>query len=514
MLLPDLLAAAAEKFPQKTAVAFPGEQISFGELDRRSNQVASRLRRLGVVRGQRVALLYESSPAALVHFWGALKSGAEPVDVPHHAGAATIREVIAESRPSALAIDPRQLARLSEDRGAVHLPRHVLSSKDAGAIAKANNLNLHALEEIIAEERAEWSRPQAEPSDVAMTVYTSGTTGRPKGVMLTHDNLISNITAANSLLGLTHEDSILVVVPLYFIHGRLQILTHALIGGTVYISAGFQFPTQVVDELARYEVTGFSGVPYHFSTLLERTRLAKATLSKLRYVLITAGALPSAQIRALAQALPNVEIHTAYGMTEASPRITYLGPKEIARHPESAGRPLPGVSVEILGEDGAPVPSGAIGEVVASGPNIMKGYVSGDHVSSGRIDAKGRLHTGDLGRLDADGFLYLVGRKSDMIKTAGERVFPREIEEVLNKHPEVRESAVLGLKDDLLGERIVALVVAKSQSIDLEQLRTHCLRWLPFVRTPREVRVVSELPKTASTKINRAALSSLWAEAK
>jgi acyl-CoA synthetase (AMP-forming)/AMP-acid ligase II len=508
MLLPDLIDNAAQKFPQKTAVAFPGEQISFGEIDRRANQVAARLRRLGITRGHRVALLFESSPSALVYFWGIMKSGAETVDIPHHAGPEMIREVLEECRPSAAAIDPRQLARLGEEGGRA-LPRVLLSTRDAKHQETSERREVHALEDIVAEERAEWTRPDSSPHDVALTVYTSGTTGRPKGVMLSHDNLISNITAANSVLGLTSADSILVVVPLYFIHGRMQILTHALIGGTVYISAGFQFPRQVLEELVRYEVTGFSGVPYHFSTLLERANLRATKLPSLRYALVTGGALSPTSLRALAAAIPNVELHSAYGTTEASPRITYLGPKEILRHPDSAGRSLPGITVEIVGDDGTSLPQGAVGEVVACGPNVMKGYVSGDHVSSGRIDDKGRLHTGDLGRLDHDGFLYLVGRKSDMIKSAGERIFPREIEDVINKHPDVRECAVLGVKDEVLGERLVALVVPKSEPFDPASLRTHCLRWLPFVRTPREIHFVAELPKTASTKINRAALPDL-----
>jgi acyl-CoA synthetase (AMP-forming)/AMP-acid ligase II len=156
-----------------------------------------------------------------------------------------------------------------------------------------------------------------------------------------------------------------------------------------------------------------------------------------------------------------------------------------------------------------------MGEVVASGPNIMKGYVSGDEVSSGRIDDQRRLRTGDLGRFDEDGYLWLHGRSSDMIKTAGERVFPKEIEDVINAHPSVMESAVIGVKDELLGERIVAFAVLKDAalSLTLAELRTHCLKAMPFVRVPKELRVVDRLPKTASGKINRGQLPSLLSPA-
>jgi acyl-CoA synthetase (AMP-forming)/AMP-acid ligase II len=191
-------------------------------------------------------------------------------------------------------------------------------------------------------------------------------------------------------------------------------------------------------------------------------------------------------------------------MTEASPRVSYLGPDEVLTRPGCAGRALPGVTIEILASDGLPVPRGGIGEVAVRGPNVMKGYVSGDE---GRVDAEGRLRTGDLGRLDTDGYLYLVGRQSDLIKSAGERIFPREIEEVLDRHPDVLESAVLGVPDPVLSEKLVALVQARpGRDLDAASVKAHALRWLPFVRTPREVHVVAALPKTASAKVDRAKL--------
>ena len=511
MLLFDLLSASAHRSPDKPAAVFPGGvSITFGELDRRARQLASRLLALGVGPGRRVALLAEASPAALVYFWGALYAGAEPVDVPGHAGAALIAEVLDEHRPAAVAFDAAQLRKLTEPGVAARLPAVLIATREPAELAKALGLEVTVLEEVLAAEAPAETRPLVGPDDVALSIYTSGTTGRPKGVMLSHDNLLSNVKAANELMRLGPDDSLLLVVPLYFIHGRMQLLTHASIGGTIYFSAGFQFPQQVLTELADYRVTGFSGVPYHFNTLLDRTRIRATALPALRYVLATGGALGYSGLKRLAGALPEVQIHTAYGSTEASPRIAYLGPAEVLKRRDCAGRPLPGVKVEILASDGLPVPQGAMGEVAASGPNVMKGYISGDHLSSGRIDERGRLRTGDLGYLDADGYLYLAGRSSDMIKTAGERVFPQEIEEVINKHPAVRECAVLGARDPVLGERLVALVVTQAAlAPDLTALRTHCLRWLPFVRTPREVHVVAELPKTASAKVNRGALPAL-----
>jgi acyl-CoA synthetase (AMP-forming)/AMP-acid ligase II len=510
VLLSDLLRDAAKKHPDKPAAIFPDDRISFAELDRKSSQVAARLSRQGIGPGDRVALIFENAPAALVYFWGVLKSGAQNVDIPSQAGEETILGVLEEAKPKALAIQARPLQKLLQKVEPARLPKMLFSTKDATSIAAEHKLELMTLEEILESERPEEQRPSVSEHDVAMIVYTSGTTGRPKGVMLSHDNLYSNISSANALVGLSEKDSILVVVPFYFIHGRMQILTHAMIAGTIVVSAGFQFPTVVLEEIQKHEVSGFSGVPYHFMTLMEKTKLKTASLPKLKYVLITGGAMSTSALQELHAAMPGVDVHTAYGQTEASPRITYLGPQEMFEKLGCAGRPLPGVKVEIVDDNGIALVQGQIGEVVASGPNIMKGYVSGDEVSSGRIDRLGRLKTGDLGRIDESGYLWLRGRSSEMIKTAGERVFPKEIEDQINAHPSVAESAVVGVKDETLGERIVALVVVKSgQSLTLAELRTHCLRSMPFVRVPREMKVVDKLPKTASGKLNRGQLASL-----
>jgi long-chain acyl-CoA synthetase len=527
VLLPDLLERSADRFPDKPAAIFPSSgasgtdsdgRITFRALDEQSSKVARALARRGISSGDRVALISENSLSALVWFWGILKAGAQSVDIPSLAGQGTIEGVLDEAKPKALAIQARQLQKLVGDGKLGHLPKMLFSTRDAAPIAAEHRLEIELFEELLERDGSTARfRPSAPPSpnDVALIVYTSGTTGRPKGVMLSHDNMISNITAANQLVGLTDSDSILVVVPFYFIHGRMQISTHALIGGTIVVSAGFQFPTVVLEEIQKYEVSGFSGVPYHFMTLMERTKLRSTPLPKLEYVLVTGGALSKTALDDLRASIPNAGIHTAYGQTEASPRITYLGPKDMFGPKKgSAGVPLPGIKVEIIDDKGDALSQGELGEVVASGPNIMKGYVSGDEVSSGRIDDKGRLRTGDLGRFDAEGYLWLHGRSSDMIKTAGERVFPKEIEDVVNAHASVSESAVVGVRDDLLGEKIVALVVLRdgASPLTLAELRNHCLKAMPFVRVPKALKIVEKLPKTASGKINRGQLAPLAAE--
>jgi len=497
----NLLSETAERCAEKTALIFPDKSISFGALYLQSRQVAARLQKLGIGPGERVAILHENALAAVIFFWGILASGAQVVDVPCLAGVQTIHEILAECNPAAIVLSAHQCERLLR-ANAKSWPEVVLM--DAPTPATPTIRNCHCLAEILASETSDAALPTVHDSAVALIIYTSGTTGRPKGVMLSHRNLLTNITAANSRVGLTSDDSILVVVPLHFIHGRMQLLTHTMIGGTMAFSEGFHFPQQVVHELEKYQVTGFSGTPYHFYALLERTNLINSHIPYLRYVLVTGGAMHPDGLISLARVLPGVEIHVAYGQTEASPRITYLGPLEVLSNPETSGRPLPGILVQVLAEDGSELPPGTLGEIVVSGPNIMCGYVSGDEISSQRIDSFGRLHTGDIGRFDHHGYLYLSGRKSDLIKSAGERVFPGEVESVLAMHPAVRESAVLGIPDRILGEKIVACVALKPGSAtDADALRTHCLKFLPLVRAPREILFTQGLPKTESGKIDR-----------
>jgi long-chain acyl-CoA synthetase len=512
MLLPELLRNSAERFPDKLAVLSRSGQISFGDLELQSSQVAARIHRLGIGPGDRVASLYENSLTAIVFYWGILKSGAQAVDIPTLAGTETVATILRECRPQALVASENEWKRVTGDIPDA-LPPVVFSNSDLGCGGEDNYRSFQSLQEVCATENVDHPQVSVHESDVAMIVYTSGTTGRPKGVMLSHKNLISNLQASNSVMGLGSSDSILVVVPLHFIHGRMQLLLHAMIGGTVALSAGFQFPHQVLSEIVQYRVTEFSGVPYHFVTLTKRTALRRTALPDLRHVVITGGALSPEALREVIDALPGVAVHLAYGQTEASPRITYLSPSEVLFRANSIGRPLPGVQVEIVGEGGSSVPPGTPGEIVASGPNIMRGYASGDEVSSGTIDEQGRLHTGDIGTIDSEGYIYLSGRKSEMIKSAGERIFPREVEAIIEAHPGVRESGVLGVPDASLGEKLVACVVPlPDSSLSREELRMHCLKSLSFVRTPREIRFVDQLPKTMSGKIDRVRLASQWAE--
>lgn len=515
MFIFDLLRNSAQAHPDKPAAIFPDGQLGFAELDRRSDRVAAGLHARGVGPGDRVCLLCDNGQAAVVWFWGVLKSGAQSVDMPTLAGRDVLQAVLDEAKPKAIVLDPKQLAKHGGE-GGLRLPELVFTTAEAEDAAAARGMRVATLEALEADGSARVPDPAVSADDVAMIVYTSGTTGRPNGVMLSHENFVSNLQASNELMGLTADHSILMVVPLYYIHGRMQQLMHAMTGGTVVFSAGFTFPAKVHAELLQSGVRGFSGVPYHFKQLLDRSKLAKQPPPKLEYVLITGGALSPSGLQQLREALPHVGIHLAYGQTEAAPRITWIGPDELFVKVGSVGRALGNVKLEILGPNEQPVGPNVVGEVAAGGPNIMKGYVSGDERQLGKIDAQGRLRTGDLGRIDEDGHLFLVGRSSEMIKSAGERIFPQEIEDVLHRFEGVQEVAVIGVPDEMLGERVQAYVIAKDGvTLEPSDLKSHCLAAMPFVRVPKQFVIVDELPQTASGKVSRSKLKAqVLAEAK
>lgn len=494
-----LLERSATLHKARPALVLPTGPLTYEALFQATARAAAGFRAAGLEPGQRVAFLSSPNVEALAGFFGASWAGLEPVDLPTHAGVRALLGMIAEARPAALVADPAALGSFAEAGELAGLPPLIFGPEANHGVLGAAGSKVSPL----------FGAAGVDPVDhpIALVLYTSGTTGRPKGVMLSHANLLSNLEAARSVYPLLDAERYLMLVPLHFVHGRTQLLGYLSAGATIYFSGGFRFPQEVLRELLEHRITSTSGVPFHFTTLLERTRLAATPLPELAHLMITGGALTPARLRRLQAALPKTIIHTAYGATEASPRITHHGGAALRTRPDSAGRPLPGVTVEILASDGLPVPQGGLGEVVVRGPSVMSGYVSADERELGIIDASGRLHTGDLGWLDPLGELHLAGRRSDLIKTAGERVFPQEIEEVLLTHTSVEGAAVLGAPDPVLGERLVALVVGRGRARpDLEGLRAHCLKQLPFVRVPREFHVVTDLPKTPSGKIRRGSL--------
>jgi acyl-CoA synthetase (AMP-forming)/AMP-acid ligase II len=490
VLVHRFLEDSAQRRPEAAAVVHGDETLTYGELQRKSDAVASFLIGSGVRSGDRVGLLAQNSSFYVDAYYGILKAGGIVVALNAAAEAEGIVECLADCTASALLAGPRFGRLLEAAVPRLPLLRLVVDADRDGPFDAADGP----------------VRVGLTPRDRAAIIYTSGSTGRPRGVVLRHENLVANTRSIVSYLELREDDRVLAVLPFHYVYGKSLLNTHVAVGGAVIIENRFLFPHVALDTLEREAATGFAGVPSSFAILLNRTNLAERALPALRYVTQAGGPMAPELTRRLIAALPGKRIFVMYGATEASARLTYVPPEDLPGKIGSVGRAIPGVKIEVLREDGQPAAIGEIGEVVAAGPNIMEGYWNDPVETAAVLDAKG-YHTGDLGRLDDDGFLWLAGRAREQIKSGAHRIHPKEIEDVLLAHPGVHEAAVVGVPDETLGEAIHAfLVMRASAAADAEAMLAHCRAHLPMYKVPKVVAFRAELPKGPTGKIQKRAL--------
>jgi acyl-CoA synthetase (AMP-forming)/AMP-acid ligase II len=338
--------------------------------------------------------------------------------------------------------------------------------------------------------------------DVALIMFTSGSTAKPKGVMLTHYNLMYNTNSIIEYLNLTEKDRIEVVLPFYYCYGTSLLNTHFRCGGSLVINNRFMFPQTVLNDIKNYECTGFAGVPSTYQILLRMTEIKKYEFPTLRYITQAGGKLEDVFITELTTILNGVEIFIMYGQTEATARLSYLPPSMIKNKLGSIGRGIPGTELMILNKQGLPVKPGEIGEVVAKGGNIMKGYFN-DRAETEKVLKNKCLYTGDIAKIDEEGYIYLVSREKNIIKSGGNRISPNEIENTIVQIPEVVECAVIGLEDNILGEAVKAFIVLKNQNsnVDSNYIISYCRDRLPNYKVPKYVEFLKELPKNSSGKV-------------
>lgn len=348
--------------------------------------------------------------------------------------------------------------------------------------------------------------PAAAPAPEAALMFTSGTTGRPRAVRVTHANIMANTSSIIDYLSLARDDRMLVVLPFSYCYGLSLLHTHLRVGGSVAICDTLAFPETVVSALRDERCTGFAGVPSSYQLLLRASSLATAPLPSLRHLQQAGGRLPHAQVRDLAAAHPAARLFVMYGQTEATARLSYLPPEDIESRPGSIGRGVPGVTLRIADEDGRDVAVGDIGEIRARGANITAGYWDDPEASAAKY-VDGELRTGDLARADADGYIYIVDRQADFIKSWGFRVSSHEVEDAIMELPAVVAAAVVGRPDRDAGEAIVAFCVPRDGA-DLapEDITRHCATSLAKHLVPHDVRLVAELPLNANGKTDKSVL--------
>jgi long-chain acyl-CoA synthetase len=507
MLVHQFLERSAQSRPDAIALVHGDERATYAEIDDGANRIARRVVAAGVRAGDRVGLLADNSRLYVESFFGILKAGGVVVPLNTAADTAMLRAALRDCDARGLVTGSRFSSLSAEARA--ELP--ALATVFVPRAEDADAFGTDRAAVVLGDESA--GAPAGAPPRVALTdqdraaiIYTSGSTGRPKGAILRHANIVANALSIVSYLALEPDDRALVVLPFFYVYGQSLLTTHVAAGGSLVLENRFLFPSAVVDTLARSEATGFAGVPSTFAILLHKTNFAQRTFPSLRYVTQAGGAMAPALTRQLIEALPGKKIFVMYGATEASARLAYLPPEDLPAHVGSIGRAIPGVELRILREDGSGAGVDEVGEIVARGPNIMEGYWDDPEETRRVLDADG-YHTGDLARRDADGFLWIVGRKRDMIKAGAHRISPKEIEEVLLEHPALLEAAVIGVPDELLGEAIEAHVVLRPRAlVEVPQLEEFARSRLPLYKVPRRFVVRGELPKSAAGKVLKDAL--------
>jgi len=517
MQLESFLESSAGQFPDKTALVCGKRRLTYADLDQSCNRLAHALLAEGIERGNRVAVYLDNSVEAVISVFAILKAGAVFMMVNPTTKADKLTYILNNSRAAALILHPRAVKTLQESLARVSHLRRVIVTGDAVSEDPVPGKTCVGFDELLHRHEGDVLAPpkRAIDVDLAALIYTSGSTGNPKGVMVTHLNMVAAATSITTYLRNVSEDIILNVLPMSFDYGLYQVLMGAKIGGTVVLERSFTYPHAVMQKLVEENATGFPLVPT-MSAILLQMDLRKYDLSHLRYVSNTGAALPTEHILRVRELLPHVQVYSMYGLTECK-RVSYLPPEEIDRRPRSVGRGMPNEEVYIVDDEDQRVGPGVVGELVVRGSNVMKGYwelpeQTDRRLRPGPLPNEKVLYTGDLFYMDEEGFLYFVGRKDDIIKSRGEKVSPKEIENVLYSHPDVAEAAVVGVPDSILGQAVKAVIAPKDgcQLNDKEIMR-YCANRLEDFMVPKWVEVRSSLPKTGNGKIDKRELSGVSA---
>jgi long-chain acyl-CoA synthetase len=507
MNLGQMLAQTAERLPNKTAIRFRDQETTYADFDKRANQVANGLIALGVRPGDRVALLIHNLPLFMEAYYGILKAGAAVV-------------------PMNVLYKPAEIEYILKDSGARALltiaafaPQALQAAATSPEMEKVIVASPEEMPGAILWRDVFGQAPDAAPSvtvdeqNIAVIPYTSGTTGRPKGAMLTHRNLIANCEQCNHVERIKprEDDVVWIALPLFHIYAMnvgMNLTVKA--GGTMALIERFE-PASALESLQKSKCTILYGAPPMFVVWSQMPNIRDYDLSSIRYIASGAAALPI-KIMELFQGMAGVPISEGYGLTEASPVVSSNAAGPVTK-PGTVGKAIPGVEVQIVDPQGGEVMPGELGELICRGENIMKGYWKQPEATAEAL-RDGWLYTGDLATVDEEGYISIVDRKKDMIIVSGYNVYPREVEETLFRHPAVADAAVIGVPDDYQGESVMAVIVLKPEQTATEQeIIDYCREQIAVFKCPRKVAFRDALPKNNTGKVLRRELRESVAQA-
>jgi acyl-CoA ligase (AMP-forming) (exosortase A-associated) len=516
-LIHHMLRNSAARYPGKEAVVHGTRRLSYREVADGCASMACGLRTAGVQRGDRVGIYLDPSVEQVLSIFSISQSGGVYVPINTVLVPEQVAHIARDCGMKALITTAEKLQALLP---ALHdlssLQFFVVTGESKGPSDRQTNSKpiqrFEGMLQLPAGDRwSDWGISQ----DLAAILYTSGSTGKPKGVMLSHANVMAGSTIVSTYLDISDRERILAVLPFSFDAGMNQLMTAFQQGGTIVLLK-FVFAKEIIDALIAERITGLAGVPTVWS-LLSNGGILKHKFPDLRYITNTGGAMPQTVLKVLREALQTTKIFLMYGLTEAF-RSTYLPPEELDSRPTSMGKAIPDTEILVLNERGERCQPGEIGELVHRGPTVSMGYW-GNPEATHRVlkpnpllpselgDCEKVCYSGDLVKMDDDGFLYYVGRRDTMIKSSGYRISPTEVEEVLFQTGKIRQAAVIGIPDEVLGQTIKAFIVARDGArLDCDAIQDFCVENMPRHMVPKRFEVMKELPKTSSGKVDYPAL--------
>lgn len=514
-MLHEYLERNAQKHPEKTALIFKDRRESWGQVEETANRLAHLLRHLGVARQDRVVLYLDNNVELAASIWGILRADAIFSPINAQTKVDKLIYMLNDCRARAVITD---VALETVYREAFLKTPHlkhalVVGLEEEGQ--KVGDVELVPFAKALAAQKAERPLVRNIPIDLAAIIYTSGSTGDPKGVMLTHHAMVSATESITTYLENKPSDIVVDLLPLSFDYGLYQWINVNQFGGTLVLEQSFSYPAPILKRITELAVTGLPVVPT-IASILKQYEAKGLTLPTVEYVTNTAAALSGSHIATLKAICPNARIYSMYGLTECK-RVSYLPPSEIDKRPDSVGKAMPNLETYIADPTtGKRLPPNTPGELVVRSPQVMKGYWEKPESTAKRlkpspeIPNEMHLFTGDTFRMDEEGYLYFVARTDDIIKSRGEKVSPKEVENVIYGIPGVVDAAVVGRPDDVLGQAVHAYLVLTDEMIEngkpklvpAEVQRTCGQKLEPFM-VPKFVTFLKEMQKTTSNKISK-----------
>ncbi|GMQ79951.1 MAG: AMP-binding protein [Thermodesulfobacteriota bacterium] len=506
-MIHNLLEKAATDFPHKEAVVCGSRRFLYKELEEAANKLARFLSDNGVNSGDRIGIFSNKIAEEIIAIFAILKINCVFVQINPQFLENHLSHVISNCDIRILFVSNAK-TKILERAYKKKCPIKLIISLSAEI-----DLNRHAFRKVVClgdilkkSSKSTKVPSDSDNNDIASIIYTSGSTGMPKGIIVTNNILYTSTVASTEVLGNRHDDRLISTAPFAFDGALSQLLTMFFVGGTIVLQHS-NFPKDIVNTLIQEKITGFHAVPSLWIMLLQNySPFSKNEYPQLRYISFIGESFPERYLGKLKKILGNTRIYAMYGTTEAF-RSTYLPPEDLEKKPQSIGKPFPGVNVTIVDKQNNICPTGEIGEIVHKGVFISPGYWN-DEEHTKETFKNGSLYTGDLGKMDKEGYLYFVGRMDGMIKTSGYRVSPEEIERCIYQIEGIKETVVLGVPDDEVGNKVKVIAVCKDGvTLKPREIINHCRSRLPNYMVPGIVQFQEKLPKTATNKVNRSELN-------